>query len=102
MAVKRIINGKLYNTETAKCVASFDAEYDERDSFSESLYIKKTGEWFLLTERRPEDLEFVYYGGNCGGQGYDIEPYSENQAKEWLVAYDFVDVYIEYFGEPEE
>jgi len=98
MAVKRIIDGKLYDTKKSKRVATYTAENYYIGSFSESLYIKKTGEWFRLITNLGDD----FCGGNCRGKGYDIEPYSEDQAKEWLVAYDFVDEYIEHFGEPEE
>ena len=99
MAVKRIIDGKLYNTETAKCIASITVEDYCIGSCSESLYIKNTGEWFRFITNLGSDFQG---GGNCRGKGYDIEPYSEEQVKGWLIAYDFVDQYIEYFGELEE
>lgn len=47
--MKKIINGKAYNTETAKELGSYWNGYPHGD-FSyvcETLYVKRTGEYFL-------------------------------------------------------
>ena len=49
--MKKIINGKTYNTETAKKLANWDNEiYGSFDSIEETLYQKRTGEFFLAGE----------------------------------------------------
>src|SRR5690606_40408270 len=52
--MKKIINGKRYDTETAQFIGS--ASYSNRTDFrfwSEELYRKKTGEFFLYGEGGP-------------------------------------------------
>ena len=45
----KIINGKKYNTDTAKMVGDYDNNQPTNDFyyFAEELYRKKTGEFFL-------------------------------------------------------
>lgn len=47
---KKIINGKLYNTETATLVGRWWNKYSIHDFkyCEESLYRKKTGEFFCM------------------------------------------------------
>ena len=47
--MKEVINGKTYNTETAKEIARWDngLPYDHFCYRSEALYRKRTGEYFL-------------------------------------------------------
>jgi hypothetical protein len=61
--MKRVINGKLYNTETAAMVCEWS--YSNRSDFnykSEELYKTKKGAWFLFKE-----------GGANGEARYFIE-----------------------------
>ena len=46
--MKKIVGGKLYNTETATCYGSYEYSY-RRDykHFLEKLYQKTTGEFYL-------------------------------------------------------
>lgn len=73
--MKKIINGKMYDTETAKHIG-------DRNN-CEALYQKKTGEFFLYSES-------------------GITPLSFDEAREWAESKLDADVYIEIFGEPEE
>lgn len=99
--MRKIINGRMYNTETAKLVVK-DRGDDVRsfDYFEEELYRKKTGEFFLHGKGGPRSRysEAVGYFGSRGGE--NIIPMTEDEAREYLER--FVDVYIEIFGEPEE
>ena len=46
--MKKIINGKLYDTSTAHLVGEWDNQlYGNPDYAAESLYRKRTGEFFL-------------------------------------------------------
>lgn len=101
--MRKIINSKMYNTETATEVASYDNGCSMGDfrHYSEELYRKKTGEFFL-------------YG--CGGAmskyskscnngwsgGSQIIPMSENKAKAWVMAHCDAETYVALFGEVEE
>lgn len=50
--MKKIINGKKYDTETATSVGEYSSNYACSDykHYDETLYKKKTGEFFLYGE----------------------------------------------------
>lgn len=53
--MKKIINGKMYNTETAEKLTSWEHSYRSQvDWYEEMLYKKKTGEYFLYGMVMPE------------------------------------------------
>lgn len=100
--MRKIINGKMYNTETAKRIGFYSWNYvGNFDYFEESLYRKKTGEFFLYGEGGPNS-KYGVWEGNSGSGSAMIKPMSESSAKEWLADHDCVDEYIELFGEVEE
>lgn len=94
---KKIVNGKMYNTETATFIG--DEWYDCFNDFNrhyEELYIKKTGEFFLVGN-----------GGPCSkyaewGDRNAFIPLSEGEAMNWIERNCSAETYIKYFGEPEE
>lgn len=102
--MKKIINGKMYNTETAMEIDSYsnDYGYDDFDYVSETLYIKKTGEFFLLGDGSARSI----YSKSCGNNSRIgcklIIPLSEEEAKEWILENCKTDTYIKLFGEVEE
>lgn len=102
--MKKIIKGKLYNTETAKHIGNYsnDVPYDDIDYFSEDLYLKKTGEYFLSGSSGALGCyaESTETGGYAGGSR--IIPIKEQEAKEWVEMHLDADTYIELFGEAEE
>ena len=101
--MKKIIKGKLYNTETAMCLAEWWNGLSNSDfkHCSEALYRKNNGEYFLLGEGGPLSK---YAEINDGGAWGDtkIIPYSEADARNWAEERLSADRYIELFGEPEE
>lgn len=86
--MKKIINGKLYDTSTAEAVGSYG--YSSGDYYlGETLYEMQTGGFFL---HRAGDAE------EC------IIPYTELEAKAWAhrnLGLD-IDTYTTTFGEAEE
>ena len=74
--MKKIINGRMYNTDTAKRLCSADNGSSCRDfsHWEEELYQKKTGEFFLYGEGGPASKYSRSCGQNewCGG--CDITP----------------------------
>lgn len=102
--MKKIINGKLYDTETATCVGSWANSYSSRDfqSVEEELYRKRTGEFFLYGEGGPASKYAVSVGGNSWSGGAKIIPLTVEQAREWAEQHMDADDYQEIFGEVAE
>lgn len=100
--MKKIINGKMYNTETAKLVDT--AAWGTDSDFSywiEELYKKRTGEYFIAGEGGAlSRWREVYSDGFTNGWG--IKPLTDEEARDWMEKYGDPDVYIEEFGEPDE
>lgn len=48
--MKKIINGKLYNTETARLIAKSETTTDHSDFgyYCKEVYKKRTGEYFFV------------------------------------------------------
>ena len=102
--MKKIINGKVYNTETAKKVASWYSSYARNDFhyYEEELYQKKTGEFFLYGEGNAASPYSRSCGQNewCGGE--KIVPLTFAEAQEWSEKHLDGEDYCEIFGEPDE
>lgn len=101
--MKKIINGKKYDTETAKEIGRYECNLTNGlDYLCETLYLKKTGEFFLTGEggARTRYGKATSDGEYCSGK--DIEPLTEREAREWLEEHGGVDVYESVFGEVEE
>ena len=101
--MKKVINGKLYNTETAELIDNYSNGLSNRDfrNITEELYRKKNGEFFLYGYGGP----LTKYRERCGdmwGSGENIIPITEAEAKEWLETHSTTETYIEVFGQPEE
>lgn len=101
--MKKIINGKKYDTETATMLGDYWNGYGASDFnyVSEKMYLKKTGEYFLACEGGP----LTQYGEFSGGNrtyGEEIIPMTLKEAKEWAVKNMDADSYEEIFGEVEE
>lgn len=101
--MKQIINGRLYNTETAKYIAS--AGYGSPGDFShweEDLYQKRTGEYFIWGVGGPMSKYSREVDQNTQSGGSEIVPITEEYARKWGEKYMDVDEYIEQFGQVDE
>lgn len=106
MNMRIVKNGKLYDTDTAEEIGSYCSTHDKGNfrGLEESLYRKKTGEFFLagkggpMTHYRTE----VEPGHKCWTGGEGIIPLSIDEAKAWVERHLDADDYIELFGEVEE
>ena len=97
--MKKIINGKKYDTDTAKRIGRREENpANNLDYFFQTLYRKKTGEFFLLGEGGPRTI----YGqpSESGGwrSGEKIIPLSYEDAQEWAEEYLTADEYEATFG----
>lgn len=102
--MRKIINGKKYDTETAEFIGSWDngAEVGDLDWYGEELYRKRTGEYFVLAEGgarsrlgRPDSL-----GGMAGG--HEITPMAYEGARRWAEGHMSADDYETEFGEVDD
>ena len=102
--MKKIINGKLYDTDTAKNVGEWANAGNWRDfnHIEETLYRKRTGEFFLYGEGGPMTKYAVSQGQNSWSGGEKIIPLSAAKAREWAEERLTADEYAEIFGMPDE
>lgn len=102
--MKKIINGKVYDTETAKRLGEYEPNPYRSDFhyFCETLYRKKTGEFFLHGEGNAASKYSRSCGQNewCGDE--KIIPMTYSEAQKWTEKHLDGDEYIEIFGEPDE
>lgn len=101
--MKKIINGRLYDTETAKKLGSDSySNYGDFHYWEETLYQKKTGEFFLHGEGGAATKYAKAVDQNSWSGGERIMPLSYAEASEWAEKHLSADRYIEIFGEPAE
>lgn len=102
--MKKVINGKVYDTETAKRVGEYEPYLYRSDFnwFCETLYQKKTGEFFLHGDGNANSKYSRSCGQNewCGDE--KIIPLTYADAQAWAEEHLDGDDYIAIFGEPEE
>ena len=101
--MKKIINGKMYNTETAKMVGEYDySGPSDNNYFHEELYRKRTGEYFIFGRGNAASkyAEHLPYGGWVGSE--EIIPLTYDRAREWAEAHMEVEDYEVEFGEVSE
>lgn len=84
--MKKIINGKVYDTKTAKEIGYFNDQ--PTGNQQETLYRKRTGEFFVQ--------HWDIWNGDC------INPISFKEAQKWLEDHGSAEQYAEVFGEPVE
>ena len=100
--MKKIIKGKVYDTEKAKYVGSA-AGGDGFHALKEDLYQKRTGEFFLYGMGGPATKYAHYVDGNNAWSGGDkIIPLPYDKAREWVEEHLTADEYEEIFGLPDE
>jgi hypothetical protein len=83
--MKRVIEGKLYNTDTAQRIASAESSYSPGDFayWEETLYRTPRGAWFVHGEGGAMSRWSEPVGNNARGGGSGILPMSDAEAREW-------------------
>ena len=82
--MKKIINGRRYDTASAKELGS--NSYSNRSDFNfweETLYRKSTGEFFLYGEGGPASRYAQAVGQNSWSGGERIMPLTTQEAQSW-------------------
>ena len=102
--MKKIINGKVYDTETAKRLAFATANCSCSDFsyWEEELYRKKTGEYFLYGSGGPMTKYAKFVDTNNWSSGEEIIPVTYQMAREWAEEHLEADEFIRLFGDPGE
>lgn len=100
----KVINGKKYNTDTAKLLGTWCAECGSTDYkyFEEYLYRTKSGNFFIYGEGGPDSpyrqqIEYCTWTG-----GESIIPISFEQAQRWAEKHLDGDEYEAIFGDVED
>lgn len=99
--MKKVIKGKVYDTEKAKFLAIWKNYGSWRDfnHIEESLYQKKTGEFFLHGEGGPSTKYAETVGQNSWSGGERIMPMTYEEAQKWAEKHLDGDEYEKIFGE---
>jgi hypothetical protein len=97
--VKKIVNGKRYDTETATKIHGWENGYYPSDFqyCHEVLYQTKSGTFFLWGEGGAMSKYSRPAGNNVTSGGQDITPLSKDEAKKWLEEHDGVEALETYF-----
>lgn len=103
--MKKIINGRMYDTNTARkvyCVGHGGQSFRDFGFYEETLFCKRTGEYFIYGEGGPASkyAEQVDYNTSVGGER--IIPLTLAEAKEWAERELDGEDYEDEFGKVDE
>mgnify|MGYP001562421380 FL=1 len=98
--MKQVIDGKIYNTETAELLHEWDNGIYGNDfrCCNESLYKTKKGAYFIAGSGGAMSKYAKSYGNNTGGSE-GIEVVTEKEAIRWLEEHDGSDILAEKFAD---
>lgn len=98
--MKKIIKGKVYDTETAKKLGCYENMQDVRNfnHFEDELYRKKTGEFFLYGHGGPASKYSRRVEQNTWAGGEAIIPLDYDDARAWAEVHLDADEYEDIFG----
>lgn len=100
--MKRIIDGRRYDTSTAEEIATSTHGYRREFSYyEETLYCKRTGEYFLYGYGHGES-KYAKQVLGAWGPGEDIIPMTYEQARQWAEVSLDAEEYEREFGEVPE
>ena len=99
--MKRIINGKRYDTDTADLVHEWDNGRGRGDFKyrSKDLYRTPKGKWFLVHEGGAMTDMATSCGDNSCTGGDDLEPVSDDDARAFLETHGGTAALEEYFAD---
>lgn len=99
--MKRIIEGKRYDTETATEVATWNNGRGSSDfrALTETLYRTPKGCWFLYYDGGAMTYAAVPCGNNATSGSSGINRVSENEAKVWLESHNRIEALEQYFAD---
>lgn len=88
--MKRVINGRVYNTETAECIDDWDngCNFGDFNQCDESLYKTRKGQFFTAGSGGARSKYSHSCGTNSVGGGEGMELLSEARALSWCEEHD--------------
>ncbi len=101
--MKKVIDGKIYDTETAELLHDWDNGRARNDFnfMEESLYRTKKGAFFLHGRGGPLTI-YAASAGDLRTSGRRICPLTRAEALRWLEAHDGTEAILEHFAEDVE
>lgn len=98
--MKKVIDGKMYDTSTAKKLGEWTngERYADFNYLEESLYRTKAGRYFIYGNGGAMTKYAESAGNNSWSSGSRIEPVSRETAMEWAEEHLDGDEYEEIFG----
>lgn len=101
--MKKVVEGKLYNTKTAEVIHEWSNGYYRNDFHrcEETLYRTRKGAWFLHGEGGALS-KYAEPHGSMRGSGEDIVPLTPEEAMRWLEEHDGADAILEHFTDDVE
>lgn len=102
--MNKIIEGKRYNTDTAQLVGVYETNEPENTDYwvKEELYLKRTGEFFLVGRGGPQTVYAVWSVNGNPKAGEELRPLDTTEAEAWVEEHLSGDVYESLFGEVAE
>ena len=104
--MRKIIDNRVYDTDKARQVGEpwspAGLGPSDIDWYEETLYCKRTGDYFLHGEGGPRTRYARAYGQSGWTGGERIMPLSYDEAREWAERHLSTDEYETEFGTPDE
>ena len=99
----KVVNGKKYSTETATLIGETGYSYPgDLQWWSEALYVKQNGEFFVCGEGGAMSLYCQQVSANEWTGSSVITPISEDEARVWAEENIDYETYVKFFGDVEE
>jgi hypothetical protein len=97
--MKKIIDGKRYNTDTADHVANYNNCFPSGDFhwINKDIYITSKGSWFLHSSGGAMTLYCQQTGPNEWSGGERIDVLTPEEAREWLEEHGQTEALERYF-----
>lgn len=98
--MKRVIDGKLYDTDTATMLHEASYGYNgDFDAWCEALYATKMGAYFISGWGGPRShyVRYVSSDSYTGGKG--LRPVTREEALEWLEEHGGNEVILKHFAD---
>lgn len=98
--MKKIINGRVYDTATAReiCSSSNGCTYRDHQWIEETMYQKRTGEFFLFGRGGPASKYAQAQKNNGWSNGEKLIPLTWEAAREWAEGHMSAEEYESAFG----
>ena len=101
--MKKIIRGRMFDTDTAKKLGEIEHRTrSDFEHFAEGLYITKSGKYFLCGSGGPKSHYATATSLNSWTGGDGLIPITKEQAQEWGEKHIPAQIYEEIFGKAKE